>query len=526
MPTRGLWHSTGRSPLSATKTAALLTEHSHTQLAPDQFRQPMKLPALLVCLACATSQASELELLIRPHAGEPLPARIHLSDQSGKHHHPPAAPFWRGGFICDGSASLELPAGDYQYEIERGPEWAPQTGTVTISNKPVIKTVTLTRIADLKPEGYFAADLHVHRAPQELPLHLQAEDLSIASVQTWWNQSNPWEKFSPPQPVKTNGGERFYHILSGEDERGGGALLYHCSAETIDITGASREWPISTVFLDQAAELGFWPEIEKPFWWDTPLWLASGKVRSVGIAHNHMHRAGVLDSEAWGRPRDLQRYPGVHGNGLYTQDLYYRILNTGHRLPPSAGSASGVLPNPVGYNRVYVHTGGQELTWDRWWKNFAAGRCFVTNGRLLRLTAAGEHPGHVFKSDGPLTLTIAGRLDSNSPVDRIELVQNGQIRPVELPITITIDRSGWFLVRAIAKVPHTFRFASTAPWYAEIDQKPMPPAAEDAQFFSDWLTQRRATLRDALTEPGQVESLEEIFAPALGYWHALASPAE
>jgi hypothetical protein len=59
-----------------------------------------------------------------------------------------------------------------------------------------------------------------------------------------------------------------------------------------------------------------------------------------------------MATEAWGKPRDSQRLPGPLGNGYWSQELYYHILNAGIRLPPSAGSASGVLPNPVGYNRV------------------------------------------------------------------------------------------------------------------------------------------------------------------------------
>ena len=43
------------------------------------------------------------------------------------------------------------------------------------------------------------------------------------------------------------------------------------------------------------------------------------------------------------------------GVGYWVQEIYYHLLNCGLRVAPSAGSASGVLPNPVGYNRVYVH---------------------------------------------------------------------------------------------------------------------------------------------------------------------------
>src|SRR4030095_6477054 len=126
-------------------------------------------------------------------------------------------------------------------------------------------------------------------------------------------------------------------------------------------------------------------------------------VDSIGIAHNHMWRGGVLGNEAWGRPRDKDRYPDPLGNGLWTQDIYYHLLNCGIQLPPSAGSASGVLPNPVGYNRVYVKVEG-DCTYEKWRLGLNAGRCFVTNGPLLRCEASGKLPGSV------LTLENGDRL--------------------------------------------------------------------------------------------------------------------
>ena len=43
-----------------------------------------------------------------------------------------------------------------------------------------------------------------------------------------------------------------------------------------------------------------WIDAEKPFWWDMPIWLASGKIDSIGLANNHMQRDGMLTNEAWG----------------------------------------------------------------------------------------------------------------------------------------------------------------------------------------------------------------------------------
>ena len=96
-------------------------------------------------------------------------------------------------------------------------------------------------------------------------------------------------------------------------------------------------------------------------------------MNSIGLANNHMCRSQMYESEAWGRPRDVSRLPGPVGNGYWTQEIYYHALNCGLRLPPSAGSASGVLPNPVGYNRVYVRLDDQQLTRDAWFRGLASG---------------------------------------------------------------------------------------------------------------------------------------------------------
>jgi len=162
--------------------------------------------------------------------------------------------------------------------------------------------------------------------------------------------------------------------------------------------------------------------------WDTPVWLATGMVDSIGIAHNHMHRGGVMNNEAWGKPRDRQRWPGPHGNGLWTQEIYYHLLNCGLRLPPSAGSASGVLPNPVGYNRLYVRVEG-ELTYEKWFDRFRSGQVFVSNGPLLRCQANRELPGHVFKAAAgeQIPLRIEAMLDSRDPVATVEIIKNGHL---------------------------------------------------------------------------------------------------
>jgi hypothetical protein len=244
-----------------------------------------------------------------------------------------------------------------------------------------------------------------------------------------------------------------------------------------------------------------WVDVEKPFWWDVPTWLASGEVDSVGLANNHMCREQMSDAEAWGKRRDRERFPSPLGNGYWSQEIYYHILNSGIRLPPSAGSASGVLPNPVGYNRVYVYTGPDEFGYEKWWQGLRAGRSFVTNGPLLRVEAAGKLPGHVFRAPAGMEVSvpIKARLTSRDPIRFFEIVKNGRVER-KVPLEdwsktgslgkMTFDSSGWFLVRAIADNPKTFRFASTAPYYVEIGATKHRISKASAQFFLDWVKER------------------------------------
>jgi hypothetical protein len=364
---------------------------------------------------------------------------------------------------------------------------------------------------------------------------MQAEDLHIACDTTWWNDGNPWARLPlPAETVVQTDTHCFFDQMCGEDERGGGALLFFGLKLPLSIAGSQREYPAATRFLLQAKqEPGVWVDVEKPFWWDMPVWVASGKVDSIGIAHNHMHLGGVLDNEAWGKSRDRNKYPGPHGNGLWTQDIYYHLLNAGVRLPPSAGSASGVLPNPVGYNRMYAHVEGK-LTWAKWWESVRRGRVFVSNGPLLRLKANDELPGSVFRlpKGGVLEIKLAGKLDSRDPLKAVQIIHNGQVVQT-VPASrvqdgrtfaaLTVKESGWFLVRAIADVPETFRFASTGPFYVEARDQPARLSRGSAQFFVDWINERISTLK--LEDPTQREEVLRYQREALRFWEKKAKDA-
>jgi hypothetical protein len=276
-------------------------------------------------------------------------------------------------------------------------------------------------------------------------------------------------------------------------------------------------------------------EIEKPFWWDVPIWLASGQVDSIGIANNHMCRSVMFEDEAWGRPRDTKRLPSPLGNGRWSQEIYYHVLNCGLRVPPSAGSASGVLKNPVGYNRVYVNT-GREFTYERWWQGLKAGRSFVTNGPLLLCRAEGQLPGHVFSVDNKqdvINVSLELSVTSNDVLKEFEIIQNGKVvqrvpisgKSAERTTNIRFSQSGWFLVRTIANEPQTFRFASTAPFYVELGEEKSRISRASAEFFLQWLAERRNNVEQSVSDLDQRQSVLVHHDNAEKFWRHLLAKA-
>lgn len=471
----------------------------------------MRIPSLscsVLLLAATFAAAAKVDItVVDKKTGKPVPCRIHLQDAAGKAQRAGDLPFFKDHFCCPGRVSLELPAGKYSYEVERGPEYSQTAGAITLEEgKGTATNVEIERLIDLSADGWWSGDLHIHRPVADIELLMRAEDLNIGPVITWWNKRNLWEtqKQLPDKLLVNFDGHRFYHLMAGEDEREGGALLFFNLTRPLAITMATREYPSPVKFLAEARkDKNVWVDIEKPFWWDVPIWLATGQVDSIGIANNHMNRSQMSELEAWGKPRDRERLPPPRGNGYWSQELYYQILNAGLRVPPSAGSASGVLPNPVGYNRVYVHTG--DLTYDKWWEGLRAGRCFVTNGPLLRVEANGQKPGHVFTAkDGNVTVALKAQLTSRDPVAAIEVIKDGKVER-KVPFEewkksgslgeLHFERSGWFLVRAVTDNAKTFRFASTAPFYVEVGATKSRISKASAQFFLDWVKEREARVK-------------------------------
>ena len=131
---------------------------------------------------------------------KPVAVNIFLRDSRGRPVKAPRLPFWKDHFAFQHSVVLELRPGTYTFEMERGPEYKVRAGNFIINPGATDNTeVTMERFVDMKKEGWWSGDLHIHRPPADIPLLMLASDLHVAPVITWWNEQNAWKNRRCPK---------------------------------------------------------------------------------------------------------------------------------------------------------------------------------------------------------------------------------------------------------------------------------------------------------------------------------------
>ena len=121
----------------------------------------------------------------------------------------------------------------------------------------------------------------------------------------------------------------------------------------------------------------------------------------------------------------------------------------------------------------------------------------MTNGPCLRVALGGKLPGYTFTSDGEaLQLQPQVFLAVRDPVDYLNVIHNGEVKYSaklkefaeaggEIP-PLTIQESGWVMVRVATLFEGHYRVAFSAPWYIEF-QGQRRVKKESVAFFQSWL---------------------------------------
>ena len=388
-----------------------------------------------------------------------------------------------------GSAALELAAGRYTVIVEKGLEFERLETTVDLNGARTLR-LEPKRWIHMAAKNWWSADFHLHRPLEDAPLLLRAEDLNLGVFFTMWNKRNLWEgKALPADPVVRADARHVASVMNAEDERGGGAWMMHNLKQPLALAVDGRWYPQGGVFVEQAKAQGAWFDSEKPIWWETPVMAAITRIDSLGVLHNHYNQYGMNANEAWGRPRDQKQYPGNDGFSNYSLGLYYRYLNMGQRLPASAGSASGVLPAPPGYNRIYVPIPG-EFSVDAFYAQLRAGRGFVTNGPMLTFTVEGKTPGDALVLAAPRRLKVVATAQARESIDRIEILANGRVvaEKADSHLEAAIDSKDytWLAARCYLRPGPTVRLAHSSPVYLGGGAQRWD-AGEDAKWFVQWI---------------------------------------
>jgi hypothetical protein len=397
-----------------------------------------------------------------------------------------------------------LPPGPATITIERGKEYETLQETIDVATGTTVrKDFVLTRWIHMAERDWYAGDFHVHRPLKDVAGLILADDLNVALVQSVWNNRRDPELEQYLERADADGvivadEQHLYSVLSQEIERYGGALMMNAiGTQEISFSGwYDNRNPTDLSLIDQVRAQNGYIDLEKPLWRESHINVALGGADFIGLAHNHFWYSGGSLEDAWGWSRhELDTvYPGgLVGLVRYTCDLYYAFLNCGFRVMPSAGSATGVMPSPVGYNRVYAQVEG-EFTFRNWLRALKAGRSFATNGPMLIMTADGQPMGStVSVSRADAEVTVVCEINSRDPIDRLEIIRDGAVvhtvRPeisdnhARVEVRVPVAQSGWIAARCFEPSTDTERFAHTAPIFLDVPGRPFIPVRKAVEYF-------------------------------------------
>jgi len=445
---------------------------------------------------------------------------------------------------------LELLPGKYTFTVERGKEYFPETREVLVGPGQPPITFRLRRWVNMAEAGWFSGDGHNHRNPVELPNVMLAEDVNVALPMVDWTTSSSVAPTDSRQGFSGDFGSRPIQVdathvwqpRNTEYEIFQTGASNHILGAILILNHKTRfhqaAIPLSSV-RDQARAEGALLDLEKHNWpWSMAL-VPLLNVDLFELANNH-HWETEFAVRNWANPAPA--WMGLTGSGTgterdwtsYTFQTYYALLDCGFRLRPSAGTANGVHPVPLGFSRVYVHL-DEPFSFDAWMRGLAAGRSFVTTGPMLVAKTDGQWPGATFQTGpGTKAFSLTCEAHSEGPLERLELIVNGRVAEAftpqnrqtptgsfgtEVTTTFKPTTTSWIAWRCFEGRPNDrFRFAHTGPSFFEVRGRPLRPRNEEITWLIESV--RAEIVRSQTVAP---PSLIEEYRQALKVYEAIAA---
>jgi hypothetical protein len=462
--------------------------------------------------------------------GDPVAARVRVTDDIGSAR--PADSVVRRDehgneyFFADGGFEVQV-HGSANITVARGTEYEPLERTIPPpSGGRSESEIRLRRWSDLASDRWYAGDVHVHLnisgdyllSPDDADLAQRAEDVRFMNMMVSNLASDHLYDRGffegAPHPLSDDEhvlrwGEEFRTSLYGHVCLYGiGGLVdpffagFAASKNPFDV-------PLLAHVADECHEVGGTISYAHPLRGDLDIERIFGGggpafARGRGIEAKELPvdvALGKTDS------LDLMSYTS---DDLVTAELWYRLLNCGFRLPATAGTDTfmniatatmfgGAICNPPAGNRVFAHVEGG-LSTEAWCAAVRDGRTFVTNGPVLDLSVDGFGVGATLRAESGQAVRIEGSGRSWVPMDKLELVLNGQViaegevladgRTASLATSVEIASGGWVALRAVGGVNQNVfggpLFAHTSPVYIEVGGALARDRAA-AEYFVAWV---------------------------------------
>ena len=388
------------------------------------------------------------------------------------------------GFVLDGEVRLNLAEGPYEFRVTRGPEYRVVRGNFTIEKTSEDEhTVELPRILSMRSLGWTSGDALVPPSRGDLAERMRSEVLDVAASS---------------ETVEVRAGLAFYQTT--DQSRDGDATL-----------GALHR--LANLTEQDSTKVA----VEDPFTWPLPVYLASQRIDGFFVLGDWLRLDKTILQTKSGRPFPTKQERDAISLGREVEQIYWELLSAGFRVAPLAGTGDEAKDHPVGYNRLYVYNNYvdeseslQPTNETEWWNGVWEGRSVATNGPLLQPRLDGKPPGYVFEMGQGESISLLPEvtLTVRDPVEYLEVIQNGivhytarldefakaggRIKPM------TVDRSGWAIIRVVTLHEGHFRAAMSAPWYFEVGGT-RRISKRSVEFFQDWLSDYETKLKSDRT---------------------------
>ncbi len=480
----------------------------------------------------------------------PLAARLNVSDASG---HPVVSDASQPRFdsqngkvylYSDGVLEVEAPAGTLRVEATHGLSTPVVTAAVAAgAGESAVADLELAPLWSGGEGGWYSGDHHFHLnyggpyrlRPDSLVTVLAAEDLDVATplmanlhtrlTDLEWAS---WTRIGPSPPLIVFGQEVRPHFLG------------HMGLIGI----SSPHWP----------------------WFWGPAYPVYGKDDRVnGSALEEARRQGGVNSFVHpvmapdpfpedGTPRNLPLAlvpEAIHGlvdtleiaclwsDERGTADAWYRLLNLGLPIAPSAGTdafSNFYRSMTVGATRVYVKLDGP-LNLGSYLDGLRRGRSFVTTGPFLDFEVSGAGPGEVISGAAGGRALFHITLISAVPVETVEVLMNGKVVWKDDGLVapgrkvysgqVPVPAGGWIAARAhggeaLWPVMDSYPFAHTgAVWVNEVGSREEEALRRSARELLAWMAIAEARLEEGF-EGAAIPALRERFSEARRKLEALA----